>query len=152
MMTFFEFEPHALIPRHRHVHEQITYVIEGEIEFSVEGETRLLSAGDGVIILSNLPSRRTADQIFPFIMLPQFFLAGVFNPIRSLPWYLDLLSRISPMRYAVDLIRDVFYVGRSDYAEAVLQGPGYNLALMFVVFMVFLVIGTFLFVRKEQNR
>jgi len=53
MMTFFEFEPHALIPRHRHVHEQITYVIEGEIEFTVDGETRLLSTGDGVIILSN---------------------------------------------------------------------------------------------------
>lgn len=53
MMTFFEFEPHALIPHHRHVHEQITYVIEGEIEFTVEGETKLLNAGDGVIILSN---------------------------------------------------------------------------------------------------
>ena len=53
MMTFFEFEPHALIPHHRHVHEQITYVIEGEIEFTVDGETKLLKAGDGVIILSN---------------------------------------------------------------------------------------------------
>jgi quercetin dioxygenase-like cupin family protein len=53
MMTFFEFEPHALIPHHTHAHEQITYVIEGEIEFTVDGETKLLKAGDGVIILSN---------------------------------------------------------------------------------------------------
>ncbi|HXX80465.1 MAG TPA: cupin domain-containing protein [Thermodesulfovibrionales bacterium] len=53
MMTFFEFEPHALIPHHRHMHEQITYVIKGEIEFTVDGETRLLGSGDGVIILSN---------------------------------------------------------------------------------------------------
>jgi quercetin dioxygenase-like cupin family protein len=53
MMTFFQFEPHALIPPHRHVHEQITYVIEGEIEFTVEGQTKVLAAGDGVLILSN---------------------------------------------------------------------------------------------------
>jgi len=53
MMTFFEFEPNAVIPPHKHPHEQITYVIEGEMEFTVEGETRILKNGDGVVILSN---------------------------------------------------------------------------------------------------
>lgn len=53
MMTFFEFEPDAIIPPHKHQHEQITYVIAGEIEFTVEGETRTLKAGDGVVIYSN---------------------------------------------------------------------------------------------------
>ncbi|HUH95953.1 MAG TPA: ABC transporter permease [Anaerolineales bacterium] len=114
--------------------------------------TCLFGAAFGVIILSNLNNRRTADQVFPYIMLPQFFLAGVFNPIQKLPWYLDFLSRIAPMRYAVDLTRDIFYPGRNDYVNAVLQGPAYNLMLMTVAFLVFLFIGTFLFVRKEQNR
>ncbi len=112
----------------------------------------LFGAAFGVIVLSNLNNRRTADQVFPYLMLPQFFLAGIFNPIQNLPWYLDILSRISPMRYAVDLTRDVFYFGRTDYAEAVLQGPVANMVLMTVVFLVFLVIGTYMFVRKEQNR
>ena len=53
MMTFFEFEPNAVIPSHKHPHEQITYIIEGEMEFTVEGETKILKAGDGVVILSN---------------------------------------------------------------------------------------------------
>ncbi|GAB4409146.1 MAG: cupin domain-containing protein [Thermodesulfovibrionales bacterium] len=53
MMTFFEFEPNAVIPPHKHPHEQITYVIEGEMEFAVEGETKVLRKGDGVVILSN---------------------------------------------------------------------------------------------------
>jgi len=114
--------------------------------------TCLFGAAFGVIILSNLNNRRTADQVFPYIMLPQFFLAGVFNPIQGLPWYLDFLSHISPMRYAVDLTRAVFYGGRTDYVHAVLQGPVYNLMLMAAGFVVFLLIGTFLFVRKEQNR
>ncbi|HEX8991582.1 MAG TPA: ABC transporter permease [Anaerolineales bacterium] len=112
----------------------------------------IFGAAFGVIILSNLNNRRTADQIFPYVMLPQFFLAGVFNPLHGLPWYLDLLSRISPMRYAVDLTRDIFYVGRTDYRFAVLQSLGNNLAVMTAAFLVFLVVGTFLFVRKERNR
>lgn len=53
MMTFFEFEPNAVIPSHKHPHEQITYIIEGAIEFTVNGETKVLKAGDGVVILSN---------------------------------------------------------------------------------------------------
>jgi quercetin dioxygenase-like cupin family protein len=53
MMTFFEFEPHAVIPSHKHPHEQITYIIEGEIEFTLEGETRILKAGEGVVIPSD---------------------------------------------------------------------------------------------------
>ncbi len=53
MMTFFEFEPNAVIPSHKHLHEQITYIIAGEMEFTVEGETKILKAGDGVVILSN---------------------------------------------------------------------------------------------------
>jgi ABC-2 type transport system permease protein len=112
----------------------------------------LFGAAFGVIVLSNLNNRRTADQVFPYIIMPQFFLAGVFSPLKGLPWYLDAMSRISPMRYAVDLTRDIFYVGRSDLSGAVVQGPGYNLAFMAAGFMVFLFIGTLMFVRKEQNR
>lgn len=112
----------------------------------------LFAASFGVIILSNLPSRRAADQVFNFVMLPQFFLAGVFNPIHSLPWYLDILSRISPMRYAVDLTRGIFYTGKTEYAEAVLQAPMLNLGIMLAAFLIFLVIGTYLFVRSERNR
>ncbi len=51
MMTFFDFEPGAVIPSHNHPHEQITYVIEGEIEMIVNGEAKLLKAGDGVVIM-----------------------------------------------------------------------------------------------------
>jgi quercetin dioxygenase-like cupin family protein len=50
MMTFFDFAPDAVIPPHRHPHEQITYVMEGEMEFTLEGETRILKAGEGAVI------------------------------------------------------------------------------------------------------
>ena len=105
----------------------------------------------GILILGNLRHQRTANQIFPFIILPQYFLAGIFNPIAVLPWYLEVLSRISPLRYAVDLIRGVFYAGGTDPAPAVLAPPEVNLAIMTAAFAVFMVVGTALFVRSERN-
>jgi len=106
----------------------------------------------GVIIMANLNSQRAANQVFPFVMLPQYFLAGVFTPIGNLPWYLDILSRISPMRYAVDLARSVFYAELPEYSVVVLQGPLFNLTVIAALFGVFLFTGTFLFVQKEKNR
>jgi ABC-2 type transport system permease protein len=112
----------------------------------------LLGGGFGVALLANFNSQRTANQIVPLIMFPQFFLAGAFTPIRVLPWYLDFLSRISPMRYAVDLARGVFYVGRPDQAQVLLAAPAVNLVIIAASFTVFLVAGTLLFVRAERNR
>src|SRR4051812_31847063 len=70
----------------------------------------------GVLVLSRLDSQRQANQIFPFVMLPQFFLAGVFNPVMNLPLPLEILSKLSPMRYAVDVMRDIFYPSGSGIA------------------------------------
>jgi ABC-2 type transport system permease protein len=112
----------------------------------------LFGGSFGVLILANLSSRRLASQVFPFIMLPQFFLAGVFNPIKVLPPYLEILSLLSPMRYAIDLARGVFYAGHPEYTEVVLQPPLVNLTIMAALFTVFLIAGTFLFVRRERNR
>ncbi len=112
----------------------------------------LLGGAFGVLVLSNLSSQQMAAQIFTFVMLPQFFLAGIFNPIKVLPPYLDVLSRIAPMRYAVDLARGAFYTGSPEYSRTVLDSPIVDLAVMTGMFAVFLVIGTALFVRNERNR
>ncbi len=106
----------------------------------------------GVLVLAFLSNQRAANQIFPFIFLPQFFLAGVFTPLQVLPWYLEIASRIAPMRYAVDFVRGVFYVGSPAYPHVVLQDPVANLLVIIPVFIVCITVGTFLFVRAERNR
>jgi ABC-2 type transport system permease protein len=112
----------------------------------------ILGGAFGVLVMSNLNSQRSANQVFPFLLLPQFFLGGAFAPIRHLPIYLDILSRVSPMRYAIDFGRGLFYAGRPDADQVVLASPLYNLVVMAVMFTVFMVIGTFIFVRAERNR
>lgn len=104
----------------------------------------------GVLVLSNLKSQRIANQIFPFIMLPQIFLSGVFTPIGNLPMVLDILSRMSPMRYAVDLARGIYYAGKPEYGSVVLSDPVVNVGVIFTLFIVCVVIGTWLFVKNER--
>ena len=118
----------------------------------VTGVVCLFGGTFGLVLLGGLPSRRAANQVFTFVMLPQFFLAGVFNPLQNLPPWLDVLSHLAPMRYAVDLTRGVYYAGRPEYDKVVLDGVPSDLAVIGVLFAVFLVAGTFLFVRAERNR
>lgn len=111
----------------------------------------LLGGAFGLLVLSTVRTRRFADQLFNFVFLPQFFLAGVFNPTRNFPWYLEGLSRIAPMRYAVDLVRSVAYGGSQ--RAAVVQDPfALTATVVAVMFLVFVGAGTALFVRNERNR
>lgn len=62
MLTFVDFEPGVALPRHSHPHEQITLVLEGTLEFTLDGETQILTAGQGVTVPSNVPhSARSLD-------------------------------------------------------------------------------------------
>ncbi len=46
------FEPGIDLPEHSHPHEQITTVIEGQFELTIDGETSRLQAGEVAIIAS----------------------------------------------------------------------------------------------------
>jgi ABC-2 type transport system permease protein len=106
----------------------------------------------GVFTVSQLGSARSSREIFPFVIFPQFFLAGVFNPIVELPPVLAFLSLIAPMRYVVDFARGVYYSNLPEFEKVVALSPGLNLVLASVISLVFIVVGTWVFVRKETNR
>lgn len=106
----------------------------------------------GVLVMSNLKDQRTASQVFPFVIFPQFFLAGVFNPIQTLPLPILIASRLSPMTYAVDLMRSIYYYGSPEYDQVVLFSPALNIAVVLGVGLLFLIGGTYLFVKNERSK
>lgn len=112
----------------------------------------LMGAAFGVAGVSVLSGQRGAQQVFGFIFLPQFFLAGIFNPINVLPLPLEIVSRVTPLRYAVDLIRHAYYVDRPEGPRIVLDTWVVDLAVCAGFFLVCVVAGTVLFVRNERNR
>lgn len=63
MVNFVRFDPNTEAPLHWHDEEQISFVVEGEFEFQVGEETRILRPGDAVVIPPNVPhSARTYDN------------------------------------------------------------------------------------------
>lgn len=114
--------------------------------------TALMGGAFGIIFMSLLSDQRTANQIFPLLIFPQYFLAGVFAPIKELPTLLLLASRIAPLTYAVDLVRNAFYLGDPVEPLIVINSGAVNLTVMIGMFVVFITVGTFLFVRNERNR
>ncbi|MDQ6772586.1 MAG: ABC transporter permease [Candidatus Dormibacteraeota bacterium] len=112
----------------------------------------LLGAAFGLATLAALPNQRAALQVFPFLVLPQYFLAGVVVPIQGLPRYLDLVSWLLPMRYAVDLVRAAFYFRLPAYASVVTPGPLVDAAVMAALFVLLLGAGAVLFNHRERTR
>jgi quercetin dioxygenase-like cupin family protein len=51
----YTFEPGASFPSHHHPQEQITLVETGELEFTLDGETRRVGAGDVVVVPPDTP-------------------------------------------------------------------------------------------------
>jgi quercetin dioxygenase-like cupin family protein len=54
MLTYFEFEQGQKIPSHEHPHEQITFILEGKMQFRLGDEIKYLKAGEGVTVPSNM--------------------------------------------------------------------------------------------------
>lgn len=54
MLTHFNLEQGTDIPLHSHPHDQITFVVEGEIELTIGGEAFVLKAGDSVLSPGNV--------------------------------------------------------------------------------------------------
>jgi ABC-2 type transport system permease protein len=65
-------------------------------------------------------------QFIPLIIVPQIFLCGVIWPVEQMPDYLQWLSAVLPLTYAVDGLRDIMLAGKSlldvGFEMAVLAG------------------------------
>ena len=112
----------------------------------------LFGGAFGVIIMANFMDKRSIDQVFPFLIFPQFFLSGVFIPMKDVPLYLLILSRLTPLFYAVDLIRGIYFWGKPEYSKVVIYSPFLNFFVILVLFIIFLVLGTYIFVKSEKER
>ncbi|WP_339125005.1 cupin domain-containing protein [Pseudonocardia sp. D17] len=76
MTNFVHFEPNTEAPVHQHEEEQIVIVLDGEFEFELDGEVRVMRAGDVAVIPPWVPhGARTRDTRCDEI--------DVFNPPRK---------------------------------------------------------------------
>lgn len=75
MMCEISFEKGAMGNTHSHEHLQITYIAEGKFEFTIDGQTQIVSQGDSVYMPSN--------AVHGVRCLEEGKLVDVFNPMRK---------------------------------------------------------------------
>ena len=75
MMVENEFMTGDIAPEHEHFHSQITYVIRGAMKFTVEGETKILRAGDSVYMAPH--------QVHEGIAVEDSLIIDMFAPMRE---------------------------------------------------------------------
>ena len=61
--------------------------------------------GIGIVIAARMTSFQGFGTIMNFVIMPMWFLSGALFPARNLPTWLNVLVRINPLTYGVDLVR-----------------------------------------------
>jgi quercetin dioxygenase-like cupin family protein len=74
-LGYVEIKAGSILPEHHHVHEQITYIIEGQLDMVIGGKPCPLKAGMYYVIHSNVPHSAVARMDCKVI--------DVFNPVRE---------------------------------------------------------------------
>ncbi len=64
----------GVVPEHQHESEQLTYILEGALQFEIEGRTIVVAAGQVLRIPSNVPHRAVA--------LEDTLDLDIFSPLR----------------------------------------------------------------------
>jgi len=75
MLVKVKFEKGAQGTLHSHYHTQTTYVASGKFEFTVDGETSIVEAGDGIYI--------APDAEHGCVCIEAGILIDCFSPMRS---------------------------------------------------------------------
>jgi quercetin dioxygenase-like cupin family protein len=69
------FQTGAVGALHHHPHTQITYVVSGEFEFDIDGEKKIVKAGDTMLKLNGV--------VHGCVCLKEGVLLDIFNPMRE---------------------------------------------------------------------
>ena len=76
MLCWLELRPGCRVPRHSHIHEQISHVLRGRLRFEVDGEAVEVGPGETLLIPSHVP--HSAEVIGDDTVLDY----DIFSPIR----------------------------------------------------------------------
>lgn len=74
-LAYWTIEAGATLPEHSHIHDQVSSVLEGAFELTLEGETKRLDPGTVAVIPSNAVHGGTA--------ITDCRILDVFHPVRE---------------------------------------------------------------------
>ncbi len=83
--------------------------------------------------------------VMNFLVIPMWLLSGAFFPLRGLPAWMAVLTRVDPLTYAVDALRGIVYGQAPLTGALVAHSFSLDVAMVvgFLVVMLGLALGTF---------
>jgi len=100
--------------------------------------TAVVFAGLGMAIGSRLQDIQGMQLIMNFLVLPIYFLSGALFPLSGLPSVLTFFTRIDPLSYGIDAMRNVL-IGASEFTIVV------SLVVLCVSALLFVTLGSYSF-------
>ena len=103
----------------------------------------------GLTLASFMGSLEGFGTIQSFINLPLFFLSGALFPLRgaSIPNWLQIASRLNPLTYAVDALRNIILGGA--WTPFQIQPLWMDLGIVALFDLIMIIIGTWAFTRMK---
>jgi ABC-2 type transport system permease protein len=103
--------------------------------FGIEALMAITAVNLGIFLSMFARTEFQAVQFIPLVIVPQFLLSGILFPVRSEPTWLQYLSDVLPLTYAVNALRDVMVKG-ADLTWSSLQLDAGVVAAFVVLFVV----------------
>ncbi|MHB8451587.1 MAG: ABC transporter permease, partial [Mycobacteriales bacterium] len=77
----------------------------------------------GVFVASRIQKIESFQVVMQLLLLPMLFLSGAMFPLRDLPVWLAVLTRVNPLTYAVDPLRQLVFAAQHVPAAALARFP-----------------------------
>jgi ABC-2 type transport system permease protein len=101
--------------------------------------------GFGIVATAVTKEQESAQLILGLLQFPMMFLSGVLFPIEQMPSFLQAISKVLPLTYAVDALRKVMILGAG--IEAVI----WPITILIVLGVITLIVGVPLFEKAVKK-
>lgn len=105
-------------------------------------------AAFGILLASFYESYESFSVIMNFIVMPMFFLSGAMYPVKLLPEVLKIVSKLNPLTYGVDALKNIVFpyeTGRMSADFSLLT----DLSVILTLSLVFVLMAGKAFERKQ---
>jgi len=109
------------------------------------GVSLLIGFVAGIVATAITKEQESAQLVLGLLQFPMMFLSGVFFPVEQMPTFLQTVSKVLPLTYAVEALRKVMILGAG--IDAVI-GP---LAILVALGTVTMILGVPLFDRAVKR-
>ncbi len=110
-------------------------VVQALLLLSLSGLLAFALTSFGILVASWMSDYQGFNIVMNFLVMPMFFLSGAMYPVKMLPPVLKALTRINPVTYGVDALKNALLT----QAAGTAMGPEYPLSMDIAAVSVFLV-------------